>query len=144
MDSPNVMTSDKTHKRILPATPIAVSIPRQGNVSLFYKGQVFESGQGGSSDGIYQSVYVDKVWKGGLDAPPIFPTPPADPARVAAISWSGGKEVSVLHRNLHCKSVNCCINSNVSTTPATITSFRSTATRPVKEISGTLVPWRRI
>ena len=96
MDSPNVITSGPV---IMPGTSIAVSIPKQGNVSLFYKAQVFEPGQGKSTAGIYRSVYQDGVWKGGLGAPPICPTPFADPSRVAAISWSGGKEVSVLHRN---------------------------------------------
>ena len=140
MDSPNVITSGPV---IMPGTPIAVSIPKQGNVSLFYKGQVFGPDKGKPTAAIYRSVYQDGVWKGGLGAPPICPTPSVDPSPVAAISWSGGKEVSVLHRNSHCKSANSCINSNVSTTLVTITSFRSTATRPVKEISGTPVPWCR-
>jgi len=96
MDSPNVMTSEKPSKRILPGTPVAVSIPRQGNVSLFYKGQVFHA-PGESNDGIYQSLYLDGLWKGGLDAPPICPTPSADSSRVAAISWSGGKEQRIYY-----------------------------------------------
>ena len=97
MASATVSTSNKTGKRIMPGTPVAVTIPH-GNVSLFYKGQVFTSGQAGSSDGIYHSTCQGGAWKGGLDAPPICPTAHADPSAVAAISWSKA-EVSVLHQN---------------------------------------------
>ena len=83
----------------MPDTPLSVSAPKAGNAFLFYKGQVFDSGGESSEDGVYQSVYLDKEWTGGLDAPPIFRTQRANPSAVAAISWSGGKEVSVLNRH---------------------------------------------
>jgi hypothetical protein len=96
MDSPNVSTHGKSSKRILPGTPIAVTVPKPGDVSLFYKARE------DTTDGIYESLYLKGEWKGGLSAPPIFkfPATPNDPYRMAAISWNNGKEVSVLASKL--------------------------------------------
>jgi len=89
MTSLNVTTSGKTHKCIMPTTtPIAVTVPDQGKIILFYQGQVFTPGQEDSSDGIYLSIYEDGKWKGGLDAPPVCRIRNGDASRMAVISWS--------------------------------------------------------
>ncbi|KAF8803026.1 hypothetical protein BYT27DRAFT_7341110 [Phlegmacium glaucopus] len=88
MTSLNVTTPGKPHKRIMPYTPVAVTVPDQGKISLLYKGQVFTPGQEYPSDAIYHSIYEDGIWKGGLDAPPAFPIRSTDSSRMAVISWS--------------------------------------------------------
>ena len=143
MTSPAVTTPNKTSKRIPPGTPVAVTAPYEGNISLFYKGQVFTPGQEKSSDEIYHSTYANGRWKGGLDATPICPSPAAN--RMTAISWSK-VEVSVLHRNWNRKTVNRddCINRNVSISSTAIIPFRSTPTQATNQINGFLAPCKKI